>query len=74
MIKRDEICKPESCLSKAADDEPLFILRATDMLAPAVIRAWVTLAAAGGASFGKIKSAWELADAMEKWPKRHLPD
>ena len=41
MIKRDEIEHPESCLSKARDDERLFVLLARDAAAPVAIRAWV---------------------------------
>lgn len=74
MIKRDEIADPKSCLNKAADDEPIFVLRANDMLAPAVVRAWATLAVGAGAPFEKFKSAQDLAEAMEKWPNRKLPD
>lgn len=41
MIKRDEIENTESCLSKARDDERLFVLLARDPAAPVAIRAWV---------------------------------
>jgi hypothetical protein len=74
MIKRDEIAFHDSCLNKAADDEPIFVLRAHDALAPAVVRAWATLAAGAGAPFEKFKSACDLAELMEKWPNRKLPD
>ena len=40
MIKRDEIANPNSCLNKAADDEPLFVFRANDPLAPELVRFW----------------------------------
>jgi hypothetical protein len=40
MIKCNEIDSPNSCLSKADDFEPLFVLRANDPLAPALVRLW----------------------------------
>lgn len=74
MIKRDEIKGP-SCLTKAEDDEPLFVLRANDRLAPQIVRQW---AAAYRISKGDTISALQLtkyyealalAKAMEKWPR-----
>jgi hypothetical protein len=41
MIKRDVIDNPESCLSRAHDQEQLFILLGRDPAAPAAIRAWI---------------------------------
>jgi hypothetical protein len=40
MLKRDELATQTSCLNKAADDEPLFVLRANDENAPAAVAAW----------------------------------
>lgn len=39
-IKRDELANPEGCLNKAADDEPIFVLRANDPVASHVVRYW----------------------------------
>lgn len=39
MIKSKELIGP-SCLTNAKDDEPLFVLRANDELAPKIVRAW----------------------------------
>jgi len=39
MIKSLELKGP-SCLTKAADNEPLFVLRANDELAPDIVREW----------------------------------
>jgi hypothetical protein len=58
------------CLGKAADDEPLFILRAQDMLAPDLVRRWARLAAMqtpGGTGTEKTKEALDLANQMEEW-------
>ena len=40
MKKRDEIDNIESCLNRAEEDEPLFVLRANDELAPAIVLEW----------------------------------
>jgi hypothetical protein len=41
MIKINELKGP-SCLTSAADDEPVFVLRANDELAPDMVRRWAT--------------------------------
>lgn len=41
MIKREELSNPESCMSRAHDDEMTFVLLARDSAAPIAIRAWV---------------------------------
>ncbi len=41
MLKRDELSDPTSCLSKAKDDEMLFVLLGRDKAAPLAIRVWV---------------------------------
>lgn len=40
MLKRDELANPKSCLNKADEAEPLFVLRANDESAPACVAAW----------------------------------
>lgn len=72
MIKRDELIN--GCIAKAADDEPVFVLRATDKLAPGLIRQWAAQAHALGMSWAKAGEALKLADMMEAWPERKLPD
>lgn len=32
----------DKCLAKAADDEPIFVLRAQDKSAPAAVRRWAS--------------------------------
>lgn len=64
------------CLGKAADDEPVFILRAKDKLAPEVVEFWAgKLEAAmytNGASnpmrdSAKLKEARSCAHLMRAW-------
>lgn len=74
MIKSDELKGP-SCLTRAADDEPLFVVRANDELAPALVRDWATryMASKGGpaymtdAQLEKFREAHILAVKMEQW-------
>lgn len=61
-------------LGKAADDEPIFVLRAQDALAPEVIRYWAERAEQAGCGPAKVREAQEIARAMERWPARRNPD
>lgn len=42
MIKREELTNPNSCMSRARDDEMTFVLLGRDAAAPAAIHAWAT--------------------------------
>ena len=63
-----------SCLQKAADNEPVFVLRAQDALAPVIVRYWAVMAKEHGLSKEKYDEAMLTALEMEKWPGRKLPD
>lgn len=41
MIKREELTNPNSCMSRAREDEMTFVLLERDAAAPAAIRIWV---------------------------------
>lgn len=72
----------DECLKKAGEDEPLFVLRAQDILAPVLVRFWATLVEAqykkeGKTMTPKVKEAQVLALQMEDWQKAHrvkIPD
>jgi hypothetical protein len=66
-IKSEELKSTTGCLAKAADDEPIFILRAQDKLAPVMLRMWAELAELHGAPTEKFQGAMVLADDMELW-------
>lgn len=72
-LKRDEIANPNSCLNKAADDEPVFVLRGQDMCAPQHVRDWADHAELRGCAPEKVAEARALANAMEQWPTRKWP-
>jgi hypothetical protein len=42
MRKRDELTDPNSCMSRAKDDEWTFVLLGRDAAAPATVRFWVS--------------------------------
>jgi hypothetical protein len=66
----------DTCLKKAAPDEPIFVLRAQDVHSPAVIRFWCAKMINAGAKpdSDKIVEAMATAHRMEHWPKRKQPD
>jgi hypothetical protein len=57
----------DRCLDKVGDDEPIFVLRAQDKLAPALVKLWVAMAKLNGLSPERQAEAIELAEKMEDW-------
>jgi hypothetical protein len=75
--KREELDaanRGEGCLGKAADDEPVFIIRAQDMLSADQVRYWAHRAEALGCNPAKVLEARELANKMDAWPNTKIPD
>jgi hypothetical protein len=74
MLKKDEIEGP-SCLTRAADNEPLFVLRANDENAPKVVRLWAQMyrdskgTQITAAQYEKYIEALRIAQLMEIWKK-----
>lgn len=68
MIKSKELTDPNSCMSRARDDEMTFVLLGRDAAAPAAIRAWVDERIRLGknsVSDAQIREALECAEMME---------
>ncbi len=64
-----------TCLSKAADDEPIFVLRAQDKTATEAVQAWIDVNIYSlGFSHPKILSAQQTITDMMAWKKRRYPD
>lgn len=61
-------------LANAADDEPIFVLRATDALAEDAVRHWAARALYKGVAPTKVEEALNVADQMKAWPHKKLPD
>ena len=66
--------KDNEVLERCLDDEPIFVLRAQDLLAPMLVRLWVMLARLHGCRIEKTSEALRCAEEMEKWPARKWPD
>jgi len=75
----------DGCFAKAALDEPLFVLRAQDKAAPALVRKWAddfnkyhTKRGTKGRELAKAilkhTEALEIADAMDAWHARKQAD
>lgn len=73
--KRENLSDPSSCLNRALGDEPIFILRASDPVAPLIVVEWAFryLKENGGllkmtdAQRLKYMDAFEVAADMEKY-------
>lgn len=63
------LADPQSCLNKAQDGEPIFVLRAHDPLASHVVRYWAGLYTMQRGLSAKGADAEECAKAMEDWYK-----
>lgn len=75
-IEREMAAAGRGCLGKAADDEPVFILRAQDTFAPKVVEFWAERVAQAAANNGlpdedatlsKVREARDLARDMRTW-------
>ena len=65
-IERERAARGEGCLGKAADDEPVFILRAQDALAADLVELWGIRARSAGCPVDKVREANDLADEMRR--------
>jgi hypothetical protein len=78
MTKRELIEDPQSCLNNTGDEEPVFLLRARDVLAPKVVRLWVTLLKMETDEHNeKASQAYTLSNQMLTWQTiygKKLPD
>lgn len=72
-LKFEERQDEKSCWNKAKETEPLFILRAQDMIAPGLVIQWANRAAKNNVPAEKVAEARAIAEAMEKWPNRRMP-
>lgn len=67
MNKLDKIREEDSCLNRADDNEPLFVLRAKDELAVPTVFAWVREATTRGIHGDRLDEAQALAGKMVNW-------
>jgi hypothetical protein len=69
----------DSCptLKQVGPDEPIFVLRAKDQLAPRILGYWIQLARAAGTPQEKLDEAERCQDAMMLWGRENgikVPD
>ena len=57
------------CLNKVHPNEPIFILRGNDKLAPSLIAAWTDRAEQGGCRIEKVHEARQCAQDMLAWQR-----
>jgi hypothetical protein len=84
VLKKDELSNPNSCLNRAASDEPIFVLRANDPVAPSIVRDWASryLEAKMNVQQGvttdnqlkKYHEAFDSAKQMVEWQVTHYRD
>lgn len=55
-------------------DEPVFLIRAQDVVGAEVVRYWARKAYAAGASDDIVKRAYDHANKMDVWSKKKTPD
>ena len=67
MATKSEGCP---CYDAAGDDEPIFTLRAQDVLSPDVVEFWIEQARQRGVNEDKLAEAQRCADAMRAWSNR----
>ena len=73
-FKREDGTFQDTCLDKVKPGEPIFVLRAQDKLAPALVRLWAERAAVNGCDPAKVLEAGDISREMEKWEPRKFPD
>lgn len=74
---RDDYNRIQDPEGKIPQDEPVFLLRGQDTIAPAAVEAWAALAESAGADADIIKSARVQAGEMRQWGRDHgdkVPD
>lgn len=69
----DERLQPDSVINKAEADEPVFVLRARDMVATATIEWWMWCARNRGVPKDKLDSAERQRRAADLWIEKRLP-
>ncbi len=73
-VERELAARGEGALGRAADDEPVFVLRGQDKLAATLVNEWALRARDEGCPPEKVAEAQELSRLMSQWPNRKYPD
>lgn len=75
MRAKDEVERLQRKIANGemSPDEPLFVLRAQDVLSTRAVRDWAKFATATCCPAVKIEEALNLANQMESWPVKQIP-
>ncbi len=74
MLKHQEASDPNSCWNKAADDEPVFVIKGSDILFEQVVMYWAFLAQANGVPMAKVDAAIKTALGSVAFLPKKIPD
>ncbi len=64
---------PNSTWNKALPDEPVFVIRASDLTGPETILKWIVRAEVLGVNEAKLREAFECAMAMRRYQSKKTP-
>lgn len=70
--KNDE--KAFDCFANAEPDEPMFVLLARDVRAPALVEQWADVSESRGTDPAKVENARECAGQMRAWREKNRPE
>lgn len=76
-IGRTDYQRIQDPAGKIPEDEPVFLLRGQDLLAPQIVQEWIALAIRNHVDKTLIESAIDLCQRMVTWQNEHkakLPD
>lgn len=74
---REDYNRIQDPAGKIGEDEPVFLLRAKDSLAPAMVENWASALQASGGDYKMVAMALDHARKMRLWQKENgckLPD
>jgi hypothetical protein len=71
MEKREELRQRTSVWNRTAEDEPVFVLVARDVLAPGLVAEWCRVAELAEVAPEKIADARRVEAAMRAWQDVH---
>lgn len=74
ITKNQVLSDPESCLNKAKGHEPIFVLRAQDVLAIPGVLDWCMRARELGVNPAKLEGAQNVLTWMADWHTQKKPD
>lgn len=71
MTKKQELELDRSTLRRTGDYEPIFVVRARDILAPHTVLDWADRAEGIGVLADKVESARKVAQDMLTWQRQN---